>query len=104
LTELLSIPDFAKLTGLKYANARQLVLRGDIPHVRCGARRRIDRRWVEGWLSDSRRDLADKAHLVAEVRAAVILLDDLAAMHPERAELCRITALRLCDHAAPVLS
>jgi predicted DNA-binding transcriptional regulator AlpA len=50
-TELLTIPQFARATGLKYWLAWQLVRRGSIPSVLVGNRRRIDVRWVEQWLA-----------------------------------------------------
>jgi excisionase family DNA binding protein len=50
-TKLLSIPEFAKATGLSVWLARELVHRGDVPSVRVGARRRVDSRWVERWLA-----------------------------------------------------
>jgi hypothetical protein len=48
-TELVSIPAFARLTGLKTALARELVKRGDIPSIQVGPRRRIDVRFIEAW-------------------------------------------------------
>jgi hypothetical protein len=50
-TKLLSIPEFADAAGLSDALARALVMRGDVPSVRVGARRRVDSRWVQKWLS-----------------------------------------------------
>lgn len=51
MTKLLSIPQFAHATGLSDALARALVMRGDVPSVRVGARRRVDSRWVEKWVN-----------------------------------------------------
>jgi hypothetical protein len=51
MTKLLSIPQFAHATGLSDALARSLVMRGDVPSVRVGARRRVDSRWVEKWVN-----------------------------------------------------
>jgi hypothetical protein len=48
-TKLLTIPAFAKATGLTYWLARELVNRGDIPSVQVGPRKRVDARWVEQW-------------------------------------------------------
>jgi excisionase family DNA binding protein len=51
ITSLLTIPEFAGATGLSYKIARELVVQGDIPHVRVGRRRRIDVRCVHEWLA-----------------------------------------------------
>jgi hypothetical protein len=51
MTKLLTIPKFARETGLPYRLCLQLVQTGDIPSVPVGCRRRIDVRWVEQWLS-----------------------------------------------------
>jgi excisionase family DNA binding protein len=51
MTKLLTIPKFARETGLPYRLCLQLVQSGDIPSVPVGSRRRIDVRWVEQWLS-----------------------------------------------------
>jgi excisionase family DNA binding protein len=51
MTKLLTIPKFARETGLPYRLCLQLVQTGDIPSVPVGSRRRIDVRWVEQWLS-----------------------------------------------------
>lgn len=48
-TKLLTIPEFANATGLTYGLARELVIRGDVPHVLVGTRRRVDSRWIEKW-------------------------------------------------------
>ncbi len=50
-TTLLTIAQFARMTGLNYWLAWRLVRRSDIPSVMVGTRRRIDARWVEQWLS-----------------------------------------------------
>jgi predicted DNA-binding transcriptional regulator AlpA len=50
-TRLLSIPQFANATGLSDALARALVMRGDVPSVRVGARRRVSSHWVEKWVN-----------------------------------------------------
>lgn len=49
--KLLSIPDFARATGLSYWLARELVLRGDVPSIRVGNRRRVSAHWVAGWVN-----------------------------------------------------
>jgi excisionase family DNA binding protein len=51
MTKLLTIPKFARETGLPYRLCLQLVQTGEIPSVRVGSRQRIDIRWVEQWLS-----------------------------------------------------
>jgi excisionase family DNA binding protein len=51
MTKLLTIPKFARETGLPYRLCLQLVQSGDIPSVPVGSRRRIDIRWVEQWLT-----------------------------------------------------
>jgi excisionase family DNA binding protein len=51
VTKLLTIPEFARATGLNYWLAWQLVRRGNIPSVAVGTRRRIDVRWIEQWLA-----------------------------------------------------
>ena len=51
VTMLITIPAFARATGLNYWLAWRLVQRGAIPSVMVGSRRRIDVRWVEQWLS-----------------------------------------------------
>jgi hypothetical protein len=51
-TKLLTIPAFARITGLSTWLARELVRRGDIPSVQVGPRKRIDSRWVERWTSN----------------------------------------------------
>ena len=50
-TKLITIPKFAKATGLKYRLCLQLVESGRIPSIPVGGRRRIDTRWVEQWLA-----------------------------------------------------
>jgi excisionase family DNA binding protein len=52
VTKLLSIPEFAKATGISVRLARELVNRGDVPSVRVGPRRRVDIRFVEKWTAD----------------------------------------------------
>jgi hypothetical protein len=64
--KLLTIPEFANQTGLTYFLARALVVRGDIPSVLCGARRRVSSRFVEGWLSGSRPDHSGGAPLTRQ--------------------------------------
>lgn len=49
--KLMTIPEFARTTGLNYWLAWQLVKRGSIPSVLVGTRRRIDSRWLEQWLA-----------------------------------------------------
>jgi excisionase family DNA binding protein len=51
VTQLLTISQFARVTGLNYWLARQLVKRGKIPSVLVGNRRRIDARWMHQWLA-----------------------------------------------------
>lgn len=50
VTKLLSIPQFAKATGLGYRLARKLVLSGEVPSVKVGPRRRVDTRQIDKWL------------------------------------------------------
>jgi excisionase family DNA binding protein len=51
MTKLLTIPKFAKATGLSYRLCLQLVGNGQIPSIPVGRRRRIDARWVDQWLA-----------------------------------------------------
>jgi len=51
MTKLLTIPKFARVTGLPYRLCLQLVNKGEIPSVPVGTRRRIDVRWIHQWLS-----------------------------------------------------
>jgi excisionase family DNA binding protein len=51
MTELITIPRFAELTGLPYRLCLHLVGTGQIPSVPVGRRRRIDMRWVDHWLA-----------------------------------------------------
>jgi excisionase family DNA binding protein len=51
MTKLMTIPRFARATGLSYRLCLQLVVSGHIPSVPVGTRRRIDTRWVEQWLA-----------------------------------------------------
>ena len=51
MTKLITIPTFARTTGLPYRLCLQLVESGQIPSVPVGSRRRIDLRWVEQWLA-----------------------------------------------------
>jgi excisionase family DNA binding protein len=51
MTSLLTIPRFAKMTGLSYRHALHLVGTGQIPSVTVGSRRRVDARWVGQWLA-----------------------------------------------------
>jgi excisionase family DNA binding protein len=51
MTKLITIPRFAKATGLTYRLCLQLVGTGEIPSVPVGKRRRIDVRWIEQWLA-----------------------------------------------------
>jgi hypothetical protein len=80
-TQLLTIPQFAKATGLTYWLARDLVNRGDIPSVQVGSRRRGEARMVERWLKGE--------HQVSErpgaLLAAAASLDEAAVDLPERA-------------------
>ena len=50
MTKLITIPKFAKLTGLPYRLCLHLVDTAQIPSVSVG-RRRIDLRWVDQWLA-----------------------------------------------------
>jgi hypothetical protein len=52
LTKLLTIPVFARETGLPDRLCLQPVQTGDIPSARVGSRRRIHLLWVEQWLAD----------------------------------------------------
>ena len=49
---LVTIPAFARMAGLNYLHALELVKRGDIPSVQVGPRRRINSRWIERWLDE----------------------------------------------------
>ena len=51
MTKLITIPKFARATGLPYRLCLQLVGTRQIPSVPVGSRRRINVRWVEQWLS-----------------------------------------------------
>jgi excisionase family DNA binding protein len=51
MTKLLTVPTFARATGLSYRLCLHLVDSGQIPSVPVGRRRRIDVRWVEQWLA-----------------------------------------------------
>jgi hypothetical protein len=51
MTKLITIPKFARATGLPYRLCLHLVGTGKIPSVPVGGRRRIDVRWIEQWLS-----------------------------------------------------
>jgi hypothetical protein len=51
MTKLITIPKFARATGLPYRLCLQLVGTGQVPSVPVGSRRRIDVRWVEQWLA-----------------------------------------------------
>lgn len=51
MTQLITIPKFAELTGLSYRLCSHLVETGQIPSVPVGRRRRIDVRWVDQWLA-----------------------------------------------------
>jgi excisionase family DNA binding protein len=51
MTKLITIPEFARATGLAYRLCLQLVGTGKIPSVPVGGRRRIDLRWVGQWLA-----------------------------------------------------
>jgi hypothetical protein len=51
MTQLITIPKFAKATGLPYRLCLQLVGTSQIPSVPVGTRRRIDVRWVDQWLT-----------------------------------------------------
>ena len=50
MTKLITIPKFARATGLPYRLCLQLVGTRQIPSVPVGSRRRINVRWVEQWL------------------------------------------------------
>ncbi len=49
-TKLLTITQFARLTGLSDFLARKLVGSGEVPSVKVGPRRRVDARTVDAWL------------------------------------------------------
>ena len=51
MTKLITIPKFAKTTGLSYRLCLQLVGTGQILSVPVGRRRRIDEQWVEQLLA-----------------------------------------------------
>ena len=55
---LLTIPKFAERTGLSYWLARALVLRGDIPSVQCGRRRRVSAKFIDSWCAGTRPHVA----------------------------------------------
>jgi hypothetical protein len=69
-TKLLTIPAFARATGLSTWLARELVRRGDIPSVQVGPRHRIDARWVERWTTGSHTDSAAARLLMGMMAAA----------------------------------
>ena len=48
----ISIPQFAKMVGLDYKLARELVLAGSVPSKIIGRRRRIRTEWAEQWMSE----------------------------------------------------
>jgi excisionase family DNA binding protein len=77
MTKLLTIPDFAEVTGLSYWLARELVNRGDIPSVRVGTRRRIDARVVERWTHGEQPTVPPPAAALAE-RALLEAYPELA--------------------------
>jgi hypothetical protein len=54
---LMSIPKFAKFTGLNYSLARVLVIRGDVPSVNVGRRRMINEAWARKWVATGDRPL-----------------------------------------------
>jgi hypothetical protein len=51
LAKLISIPKFARATGLTSYAARIAVERGDVPSVQIGDRRKIDEKYLERWLA-----------------------------------------------------
>jgi excisionase family DNA binding protein len=51
MTKLITIPRFAKLTGLPYRLCLQMVEERQIPSIPVGRRRRIDVRWLVQWLA-----------------------------------------------------
>ncbi len=51
---LLTIPEFAKVTGLSYKLATHLVIAGEIPSLQVGKRRRVPQRCVNEWLESAR--------------------------------------------------
>ena len=51
MTKLLTIPEFARATGLSYRLCLHLVHTREIPSLSVSSRRRIDVRWVEQWLT-----------------------------------------------------
>jgi excisionase family DNA binding protein len=51
MTQLITIPQFARATGLSYRLCLALGSSGKIPSVEVGGRRRIDVRWVDQWLA-----------------------------------------------------
>jgi excisionase family DNA binding protein len=85
MTKLLTIPEFAKETGLKYWLARELVIRGDVESVQVGTRRRVSSEFVEKWTRGS-------ACETRSLSVAVSALDGAAARDPECAAIYRAAA------------
>jgi hypothetical protein len=52
-TRLLTIPAFAKATGLSCWSARELVRSGEVPSVPVGRRRRVSARFINEWIERS---------------------------------------------------
>jgi excisionase family DNA binding protein len=69
-TKLISIAQFARLTGLDYFLARKLVIRGDVPSVAVGKRRRIDAMWVEKWMAKKGLNSESAGRALAKLAAA----------------------------------
>jgi excisionase family DNA binding protein len=60
-TSLLTIPKFAARVGISYWLARKLVLRGDIPSIQVGPRKRISEEWIQKWLAEGKGEHVDVA-------------------------------------------
>jgi len=48
-TRLLTVPEFARATGISEGLARRLVKDREVPSITVGGRQRVDSRWVEKW-------------------------------------------------------
>jgi len=58
VTKLLSIPQFARATGLSDAAARAMIRDKQLPPVSVGRRQRVDVRWVLKWLATANPDVS----------------------------------------------
>lgn len=66
VTKLLSVPEFARATGLGYRLARKLVASGEVASIKVGCRRRVDVRWVKHWLAQATPGVPAQSGLSAE--------------------------------------